>query len=313
MAVFAYSLNDSFPAVCLGGAASLGNFDGVHLGHRALLTETVRQAQRLAGPAVAVTFDPSPSQILRPQLCQPLLTPVAYRSELLHAAGAEHVIVFETTPALLELTARAFFERILHHGLKANAVVEGFNFAFGKDRSGTGPLLQTWGREAGMHVSLLDAQLHGEQPISSSRIRGMLLAGDIREANELLGRPYRLFGTVGPGNQRGRTLGFPTANLTTLRNLSPGPGVYAARVEHQGTSRNAAAHLGPRPTFGDASPSVEIHLLNFTGDLYGQELAVDFVAKVREPRAFASVQELTAQIRMDIAAIEAVLNDSEFG
>ncbi|MEI7686104.1 MAG: riboflavin biosynthesis protein RibF [Planctomycetota bacterium] len=308
MAVFAYSLNDAFPPACLSGAVSLGNFDGVHLGHRALLTETIRQARRLAGPAVAVTFDPPPAQILRPQLCQPLLTPVAYRSELLHAGGADHVIVFKTTPALLDLAAREFFDRILRHGLRANAVVEGFNFAFGKDRSGTGPLLQTWGREAGMHVALLDAQLRGQQPISSSRIRGLLLAGDVREANELLGSPYRLFGTVGLGNQRGRTLGFPTANLTTLRNLPPGPGVYAARVSHQGASWNAAAHLGPRPTFGDASPSVEIHLLNFTGDLYGLELAVDFVAKVREPRAFASVQELTQQIRVDIVAIESVLN-----
>src|SRR6478735_8160189 len=142
MADFVYSLNDPFPAGCVGGAVSLGNFDGVHHGHQALLAETVRHARLLNGPAVAVTFDPPPAQLLRPEFFQPLLTPIPYRCELLHAAGADHVIVLRTTSELLHLSARGFFDRILWHGLHAQAVVEGFNFAFGKDRAGTGLLLE---------------------------------------------------------------------------------------------------------------------------------------------------------------------------
>src|SRR5690349_4978129 len=155
MADFVYSLNDPFPADCVGGAVSLGNFDGVHRGHQALLTETIRHARLLNGPAIALTFDPPPAQLLRPEFFQPLLTPVPYRCELLHKAGAHHVIVLRTTPDFLHLSAREFFDRILRHGLQAKAVVEGFNFAFGKDRAGTGLLLEQWGQNAGMTVALL--------------------------------------------------------------------------------------------------------------------------------------------------------------
>jgi riboflavin kinase/FMN adenylyltransferase len=309
MADFAYTLNDPFPGECTGGAVSLGNFDGVHRGHQALLAETVRHAQAVNGPPVAVTFDPPPTQLLRPQFFQPLLTPVPYRCELLHAAGAQHVIVLQTTLDLLYLEAREFFDKILLRGLRAKAVVEGFNFAFGRDRAGTGPLLREWGQQAGMDISLLDAQIANGQPTSSSRIRAELLLGQTATARALLGRPYRLFGTVGLGKQRGRTIGFPTANLTTLRNLAPGPGVYAARVVHAGKTWDAAAHLGPKPTFGDLSPSVEIHLLGFSGDLYGQELAVDFYDKVREPRTFASADALAKQIADDIAGVKSILQN----
>ncbi len=307
MAVFDYSLNDPFPALCLGGAVSLGNFDGVHLGHQALLAETIRRARAVNGPAIAVTFDPPPILLLRPQSYQPLLTPIRYRCELLHERGIDHVIVLRTTRDLLNLEAREFFDRILHHGLKAKAIVEGFNFCFGKDRTGAGEQLETWGRAAGMAIMLLAAQFHESQPASSSRVRNAVLAGQTTAAHDLLGRPYRLFGTVGPGKQRGRTLGFPTANLTTLSNLAPGSGVYAARVHHAGKTWSAAAHLGPKPTFGDATPSVEIHMLGFSGDLYGQELAVDFFEKVREPRSFASAEELVKQIAIDIERIEVAL------
>ncbi len=310
MADFTYSLNAPLPAACGAGAVSLGNFDGVHRGHQALLAETIRFARSAGGPAVAVTFDPPPAQLLRPEFFQPLLTPVPYRCELLHAAGVDHVIVLQTTHDLLHLEAREFFDRILHQGLNAKAVVEGFNFAFGRDRMGTGQLLQEWGQAAGMAVCLLAAQNQDGQPTSSSRVRNEILAGQTAAARQLLGRPYRLFGTVGLGKQRGRTLGFPTANLTTLQNLAPGSGVYAARVVNlQGRTWDAAAHLGPKLTFGDTTPSVEIHILGFTGDIYGHELAVDFHDKVREPKSFASPDELVRQIAVDIERIQSILQN----
>lgn len=311
MAVFQYSLRDPLPEVCQRGAVTLGNFDGVHGGHRALLAQTVAHARQFDGPAIAVTFDPPPAQILRPQWFQPFLTPLPYRCELLHAAGASHVVVMKTDVELLQLEAREFFDAILRDGFRARAIVEGFNFAFGHDRTGTGELLQTWGRDAGMTVSLLDAQLAEGQPISSSRVRALVIAGDLPAAAQLLGRPYRLFGAVGLGKQRGRTLGFPTANLVTIDNLAPGPGVYAATVTHQGTMYLAAAHVGPRPTFGDSTPIIEIHLLDFSGDLYNQPLAVDFHEKVREPRSFTSASELVDQIAIDIARIRSALSRNQ--
>ena len=306
MAVFAYSLNAPLPPECKGGAVTLGNFDGVHRGHQALLAETIRQAQRVHGPALAVTFDPPPAQLLRADTVK-ILTPLDYRCELLHAIGVDHVVVMRTSHELLSLEAHAFFDEILHRGFAAKAIVEGFNFAFGHDRAGTGALLKLWGSAAGMSVSLLEAQISNGQPLSSSRVRTALLAGDTPLASELLGRPYRLFGIVGLGKQRGRTLGFPTANLNTLDNLPPGSGVYAARVVHQGRLWNAAAHVGPKPTFHDATPSVEIHLLGFSGDLYDQHLAVDFYEKVREPRTFASAKELVEQIAIDVSKVKQIL------
>lgn len=308
MADFAYSLNAPFPAECRGGAVTLGNFDGVHRGHRALLAETIRQARCVNGPAVAVTFDPPPAALLRPQSFQPFLTTVPYRCELLHAAGADHVVTIRTCTELLALEAREFFERILRDGFQAKSVIEGFNFAFGRGRRGSGELLKTWGEAAGMTVTLVDAQFDGGVPISSSRVRAAIGAGEVGIARGLLGRPYRVVGRVTTGNRRGRSLGFPTANLAGVENLVPGPGVYAARAIHGGKIWNAAAHLGPRPTFAEAVPSVEIHLLGFHGDLYGQSLAVDFIEKVREPKSFASADELKRQIQRDVAAIQTSLD-----
>jgi len=310
MADFAYSLNDPFPAECRGGAVTLGNFDGVHRGHQALLAEMIREARRLGGPAVAVTFDPPPAFILRPQAFQPFLTTVPYRCELLHAAGADHVVTIKTCAELLNLEARDFFEQILRDGFQAKAVIEGFNFAFGRGRRGTGEILKTWGEAAGMAVTLVAAQFEGGEPISSSRVRTAVLDGNVGLATRLLGRPYRVAGRVTTGHQRGRSLGFPTANLTAIENLVPGPGVYAVRATHQGKAWDAAAHLGPRPTFAEASPSVEIHLLVFDGDLYGQTLEVDFYKKVREPKSFASIDELKKQIELDVGMIERTLKSA---
>ena len=307
MATFCYSLGQSIPRECQGGAIAVGNFDGVHRGHQALAAETVRQSRALGGSAVAVTFDPHPTQILRPESFQPLLTTPAYRAELLQSYGIDHVLILETTPALLQLRAGEFFERILRDGLRTRAIIEGFNFGFGKNREGTLELLQELGRQASIRVTLLSAVEVEGQPVSTSRVRGDVLAGAVEHVRELLGRPYRLLGKVGTGQRRGKTLGFPTANLNDVDNLVPGNGVYAVEVCWHDRAWRGAANVGPNPTFGEQARKVEVHLLDFEGDLYGERLALDFIAKIRDTRAFASADELVRQIREDVNAVRLLM------
>jgi riboflavin kinase/FMN adenylyltransferase len=283
-----------------GGALSIGNFDGVHRGHRALLTELRSRAARVGGPAVVLTFDPHPLQLLSPERFQPVLTTTADRVALLRAAGADQVAVLRTTPELLQLSAPDFFARVVRTGFQARAVVEGGNFAFGRNREATVETLSDYCREAGIDFTVVPFLQEAGRNISSSQVRAALLAGDVRGAVGLLGRCYRLRGTVGVGQRRGRTIGFPTANLEALSTLIPGNGVYAVRVEHAGKQWPGAANIGPNPTFGEDARKIEIHLIGFEGDLYGQPLAADFVERLRDTRPFAGVAELKAQLQQDV-------------
>ncbi|MCS6852388.1 MAG: bifunctional riboflavin kinase/FAD synthetase [Gemmataceae bacterium] len=288
------------PAAWRGGAVALGNFDGVHRGHAALLAELRRQATEVGGPAVAITFDPHPLQLLRPEQFQPMLTTVADRAALLRQAGADHVVVLRTTPELLRQSPEEFFRDVLHAGLQARAVVEGVNFRFGHDRRGTVETLVRLCQEAGLRCVIVPpVERHGEL-ISSSRIRAALLRGEVGRAAEGLGRPYRLRGVVGPGQGRGRQLGYPTANLREWATLVPRDGVYAVVVTAAGGRWPAAAHNGPNPTFGDTARKVEVHLLDFSGDLLDQPLAVDFLERLRDTRTFASPAALAEQLRADV-------------
>jgi riboflavin kinase / FMN adenylyltransferase len=310
MATFRYFLNDAMPPECQGGAIAFGNFDGVHLGHQALLAEVVKQARSLGGPAVAVSFDPHPTQLLRPESFQPLLTTAAYRADLLHAGGADHVLIFETSPGLLQLGAAEFFERIIQRGLRARAIVEGFNFGFGKNREGTLEVLQDLGQHAGIPVTLLPAVEIGGKPVSTSRVRREIVAGRMNEVQRLLGRHFRVEGVVGVGQRRGHTLGFPTANLERIETLVPGDGVYAARGWNDNKSWPGAANVGPNPTFGENARKVEVHLIDFHGDLYGATLAVEFIAKIRDTRRFASADDLVRQIEKDLQAAARLAHDA---
>ena len=307
MATFTYALDAPMPASCQGGAVSIGNFDGVHLGHQALLAETRRQAQTLGVPAIAVTFDPHPSQILRPERTGPFLSTIEDRTALLHQYGVEHVLFLQTTAALLQLSAREFFDRIILEQLGAKALVEGFNFGFGRNREGTNELLRTWCQEKNIAVTLLPPQEVLGQPVSSSRVRAELLLGNVDVVQQLLGRPYRIAGIVGTGARRGATLGFPTANLQQIATLVPGNGVYAVRAILGSKPYPAAANVGPNPTFGENARKVEVHLIGFNGQLYDKHLAVDFTKKIRETKTFASANELTAQIQMDVAEVRNIL------
>jgi riboflavin kinase/FMN adenylyltransferase len=294
------ALDAAVPDVCRHGAVTIGNFDGVHLGHQTLVAEAARQSRMRSGPCVAVTFDPHPQQLLRPAAFQPILTTLEHRAELLGNCGADHVIVMEITTAFLQLSAREFFERLIHAGLAARAVVEGFNFGFGRAREGTTDVLRGLCQSAGIDVTLLPAREWAGKPVSTSRVRAELTAGNVAAARALLGRPYRLSGTVGTGQKRGQKLGFPTANLERVATLIPGDGVYAVRAGHRHQSWPAAANVGPNPTFGEHARKIEVHLIGFNGDLYNETLSVDFLERIRDTRAFAGPAELAAQLCRDV-------------
>ena len=196
----------------------------------------------------------------------------------------------------------AFFEQIAVGLLHAKALVEGFNFGFGKDRQGTIDVLRELCSEQGLKLTLIPPRQVQGVAVSSSRVRSELLAGRVDLVAEMLGRPYRINGMVGTGQKRGASLGFPTANLHSVKTLLPGNGVYAVRVLLEGTTWLGAANVGPNPTFGENERKVEVHLIGFKGDLYGQTLSVDFVRKIRDTKPFASVRELSAQIKRDIDA-----------
>jgi riboflavin kinase / FMN adenylyltransferase len=300
MASAALPWDETPPPAFRGGAVTIGNFDGVHRGHVALLTELRARARAAGGPAVVVTFDPHPLQLLRPEQFLPLLTEPADRVELLQAHGADHVVVLQTTPELLRLTAAQFFAEVVRQRLQARAMVEGANFAFGRNREGNIETLAELCREAGITLAVAPPFLEDGVLVSSSRVRNALLRGAVREAARLLARPYRVRGTVAAGQRRGATLGFPTANLEKIVTVIPADGVYAVRVEAAGQVWAGAANVGPNPTFGEQARKVEVHLIGFQGDLYGQTLAVDFIDRLRDTRPFGSADELVAQLRQDV-------------
>jgi riboflavin kinase/FMN adenylyltransferase len=289
---------------------TIGNFDGVHRGHAALLARLKEIATTNGCPAVAVTFDPHPLSILRPELFQPTLTTIEERASLLQNNGADHVVVLRTQAGLLHLSADDFFHRVVRENLQARGLVEGPNFGFGRNRQGNVDLLARYCAEAGMAFEVVQPLAIGGVIVSSSKVRQALLDGNLEMATRFLGRPYRLEGTVTTGQRRGQQLGFPTANLSKIGTLIPKDGVYAVRAtphpqplsrEGRGEIRwPAAANVGPNPTFDEQARKVEVHLIGFAGDLYGQKLSIDFLARLRDTTRFESVEKLRAQLREDV-------------
>jgi riboflavin kinase/FMN adenylyltransferase len=296
---------DSPPEALRGGAVAVGNFDGVHRGH----AELIRILRECGRPAVVISFDPHPLQLLNPKHFQPELTTPGDRANDLRQCGADGVCFLRTTPQLLCLSAAEFFYRILHKGFAARAVVEGFNFRFGRDRAGDVYQLRDWCERSNIRFQLVEPVVWEGKPVSSSRVRQAIEAGEVEEAHHLLGRCYRLRGVVGRGAQRGRLLGFPTANLERVPTLIPGDGVYAVRVEGANGHQWGAAHIGPAPTFREQARRLEIHILDFAGDLYGQELVVHFVQLIRPIRPFAHAEDLVAQLQRDVEHVRRIARE----
>lgn len=285
-------------------AVSVGNFDGVHLGHAALASRLRAVAGRLGVPAVALTFDPHPASVLRPETAPVPLTTPARRAELLLVLGLDAVLVQPVDRALLGLSAEAFYRDVLREPLAAAALVEGPDFRFGAGRSGDVALLARLCTADGAALDVVEPVSVAGETVSSSRIRALVAAGDVAAANALLTAPFRATGTVVAGARRGAALGFPTANLADIATLVPGAGVYAARASVRGRAGRhpAAVHVGCNVTFGATVPTVEAHLVGFAGDLYGAVLDVDFLVRLRETRRFESAADLAAQLARDVEA-----------
>ncbi len=294
------SLED-FPEAFRGGVVSVGNFDGVHLGHARLVERLRAMARRVGGPSLVFTFDPSPTRILRPEAAPEPLLWVERKAEILGEMGVDAVVVYPTDRSLLELEARAFFDRIVRHRLAARAMVEGPNFFFGRNRSGNVEVLTRFCGQANMPFEVAEPVAVDGQIVSSSRIRSSILAGNVDEARWMLGRPYRIRGTVVRGAGRGAGLGYPTANVARIDTLLPGEGIYAARARAADAWHPAAVSLGPNPTFGEGGLKVEAHLIGFDAIIYQQPIEVDFLSRLREIKRFASAQELVAQMNRDVA------------
>ncbi len=281
---------------------TIGGFDGVHLGHQALLAAVRRAAQQHRARPVVVTFDPLPRAVLRGRAHNFYLTLAAEKVALLAEHGAQGVLLLPFTRELAAQPGRAFVAA-LHRRLQFPCLCVGYNFALGRNREGDVPALRAWGREMGYSVQVVGpVTVPGVGIVSSSRIREALYQGRVERAARLLGRPYRLSGPVVPGDARGRGLGFPTANVEPdARKVRPANGVYAAWAWVAGQAHPAVVNIGHRPTFGAAPrPRVEAHLLDFHGDLYGQTLSLDFLQRLRAERAFPSVDALRAQIARDV-------------
>jgi riboflavin kinase/FMN adenylyltransferase len=217
------------------------------------------------------------------------------------------VIVLPTTQRFLTMTAEDFFHTIVRTELQARGLVEGPNFFFGRNRAGSITVLKSFCANQHLTLDVIAPVIVDEQLVSSSVIRSLIKTGDLTESVRLLGHPYRLSGTVGRGAERGRQLGFPTANLVDLANLTPGDGVYAATTTIHGTRYPAAVNVGPNPTFGESAKKIEVHILDFNGDLYGKPLHVDFLQKIRNVNQFASVDELLAQLQKDLSQVRSIV------
>ena len=295
------------PSFYRGGFVSIGNFDGVHRGHQAMLASLVGRARDIGVPAVVLTFDPHPIEVLRPNAAPPRITTIEHRAELLQKFGVDCAIVLPTTQRFLTLTAEEFFHTIVRTELQARGLVEGPNFFFGKNRGGNIAVLRELCSKNQMLLDVIPPVIVDNQLVSSSVIRTLIETGDVKESARLLGHSYRFSGQVVHGAERGRKLGFPTANLAESRTLIPGEGVYAATTMINRVEYGAAVNIGPNPTFGEFAKKVEVHILDFTGDLYGQTLDVDFLQKMRSVIRFSSADELLDQLKIDLSEIRSLV------
>jgi riboflavin kinase/FMN adenylyltransferase len=294
---------EQLPARARGGAVAIGNFDGVHLGHRQIVQRLLDRARELDGPAIVFTFDPHPVRLLRPHECPPPLTWTERKAQLLKELGVDWIVAYPTDQRLLELSAEAFFNEIVVGALDARAMVEGPNFFFGHNREGTVQRLAGLTAAAGMTLDVVEAVVLGGEIVSSSVIRRRVAEGNVAAAARMLTHPYRIRGMVTHGAGRGSQLGFPTANLEAIDTLLPALGVYAGRAWSGGAGGwPAAINIGPNPTFGEHALKVEVHLIDREESLYGEPLEVEFLEKLRDVATFSSKEALVAQLQADVAA-----------
>jgi riboflavin kinase/FMN adenylyltransferase len=290
-----------------GAVAAIGNFDGVHRGHRAVIDAAVARAAAFGGPAIAVTFEPHPRDVLRPSDPVFRLTDARAKLRLLAATGLDGALVLTFNQAFSNLSAEDFVERILVGRLGIRGATIGFDFHFGHQRRGSPAFLSEQGERFGFSVETAPPLEDEGRPVSSSSIRAALAEGRVVEAAELLGYPWFASGPVIKGDQRGRDLGFPTANIHLDQNCSLKHGIYAVRIAVDGVIRDGVASFGTRPTFDDGAPLLEVHVFDFSGDLYGKDVDVAFIGWIRPELKFDSADALVARMNEDARLARAAL------
>ena len=297
------------PSHLAGGIVALGNFDGFHLGHQAVVGRAVARARAEGRPALVATFDPHPVRHFRPDTPPFRLTTLDQRERLFAAAGVDAMVVFPFDALLAALSAEAFIAERLHANLAVAGVVTGEDFTFGHRKSGDVRLLAARGRAHGFVAETVGAVTRDGEPVSSSRIRDLLRAGDPRGAARLLTRPFAIEGLVQHGDKLGRTIGYPTANVDMGKYLRPAYGIYAVTARlADGRVLKGAANLGIRPTFDPPKELLEPYFFDFSGDLYGQSIEVALIDYLRPEAKFDSLDALTAQMERDCARARALLD-----
>ena len=299
----------AFPRLSFGAVVTVGTFDGVHLGHRDLLARVARRAAERRLPSLLVTFDPHPLEVVNPYAAPPLLTTTAEKLEAIAESGLDYAVVLPFTPALAALDAASFVEHLLLERYCLRELLIGHDHGFGRGRAGDIHMLRQLGERHAFEVDVVDAVSVEGLPVSSSAIRLAVSYGDLDGAMQMLGRRYSFSGRVAHGDQRGRLLGFPTLNisLTSARKLLPPAGVYAISLQSERGSFGGMMNLGPRPTFGDVSLSLEVHVFDTSGDWYDTRVRVEFIERLRDTMRFESADALVAQLRADERAARVAL------
>jgi riboflavin kinase / FMN adenylyltransferase len=298
----------NLPARHRGGVVTIGNFDGVHRGHQAMLEVVVQRARELGGPATVITFEPSPREFFLGAAAPSRLMRLREKVDALALYGIERLVILRFDEKLSKMSASAFEQQLLHDGLGARHVVVGHDFHYSRNRAGTLATLRDAGARLDFTVEEVEPFLLDGERVSSSLVREALGAGQLARATALIGRPYRMTGRVRRGQQLGRTLGYPTANLWLQRKVVPLWGIFAVRVCGPGFyDHPAVVSLGTRPTINGTDPLLEVHLFDFDADLYGEYLSVDFVQRLRDEKKFESLDLLVEQMHLDSAQARAAL------
>ena len=290
---------------------TIGNFDGVHIGHQALFHEVIEKAAAIDGTSIAMTFEPHPMRVLKKNNHPPLITLYEQKEELIKRAGIDVLICIPFTREFASLSAEAFIKDLLVAKIGMQAIIVGEDYTFGKNREGNLAVLKSYASQIGYEVVVADWIKAGQtfsDRISSTRIRELVMAGEVEPACKMLGRHYQIRGLVVKGRDRGgRLLGIPTANLKLQDELCPKTGIYAVTVDYQNRLYKGVANIGYSPTFEDNEFTVEVHLLKFNTDIYGEKIRINFIERIRDEKKFAGISELTAQINQDIETAHKIL------
>ena len=288
---------------------TIGNFDGIHLGHQKIITTVLRTAKEMKGTPMAITFDPHPMMVIAPERKMKILTTLEEKATLMEEMGIKVFLCIQFTKAFSTMHPDDFISDVLVKKINVREIIVGTNYAFGKNKKGTVELLRRRGKKHGFTVRVIrNAKLHGDI-VSSSKIRDLLARGTVFEASIFLGRAYSIEGSVIKGKGRGKSLlNVPTANITTPVEIAPREGVYAVRVNYEGTIYEGVANIGKNPTFGNSDVSYEVHLLNFSGNLLGKIIRIYFIDRIRNELLFPDALSLEKRIRSDIECAKELLS-----